>query len=29
MEYFVEKKKETDVEKDSKKEERCKKAFAL
>jgi hypothetical protein len=29
MEYLVEKKKEADVEKDSKKKERCKKAFAL
>jgi hypothetical protein len=29
MEYLVEKKKEVDAEKDSKKEERCKKAFAL
>jgi hypothetical protein len=29
IEYLVEKKKEADVEKDSKKEDRCKKAFAL
>jgi hypothetical protein len=29
MEYLVTKKKETNAEKDMKKEERCKKAFAL
>jgi hypothetical protein len=29
MKYLVEKKKEADVEKDLKKEERCKKSFAL